>query len=138
MESDALCFLPGKVLQKEFARSGKNVGLLDGNNPYSSTFQNTVAAFSKASTYLKACGWLYYENKNTDCFFVSTFENKNGSYQYNAVNITELGPPDAWFQICKDITMPALTNPSDIVKIYFWNKGTSPVYIDDMEINEIK
>ncbi|MBK5285772.1 MAG: glycosyltransferase family 39 protein [Bacteroidia bacterium] len=136
MESDALCFLQGNVIQKSFAHSGKNVCLTDSSNRYSNTFHNTAGAISKSSTYLKACGWVYYEKKIANCLFVSAFENKDGPYQYNAVSISEFGPPDKWFQICKDIEIPADAEPSNIVKIYFWNKGTSPAYIDDVEITE--
>jgi hypothetical protein len=137
MEAPAQSFHLNKIVEKDFAHSGAKVSMLDGKNSYSATFEDKVGAFSKDANSVTACGWVYYPNKNTECVFVVSFENKNGSILYKTVNATS-GPQNKWFRVCQQVEIPEEARSRDIVKVYFWNKSVNPVYVDDMEIAEIK
>jgi mannosyltransferase len=138
MEKPSQSFQPNKIVEKKFAHSGTKVSELSEGSAYSATFEDRVGAFSKQATSVAACGWVYYEDKNTDCVFVISLENKNGSFLYESVRVTKEGTPGKWFRICRRIKIPVQTKPDDIVKVYFWNKTVSPVYVDDMEVVELK
>jgi hypothetical protein len=137
METTDQSFQQNKVEEKYFAHSGKKVSVLEGKNSYSATFEDRIGAFSKDATSIAACGWVYYADKNTDCVFVVSFESKNNSILYKTVNAAT-GPQIKWFRVCQKIEIPEQARPHDIVKVYFWNRSESPVYIDDMEVAEIK
>jgi hypothetical protein len=137
MEGPAQSFHPNKIEEKNFAHSGIKVSVLDGKDTYSATFEDRVGAFSKDATKVSACGWVYYHDKNADAVFVVSFENKSGSILYKTVSATS-GPQNKWFRVCQTIEIPGQCRPDDIVKVYFWNKTASPVYVDDIAIAEIK
>src|SRR5258706_1031585 len=138
METPAQSFQPNKIEEKNFAHSGTKVSVLNGKNTYSATFEDKAGTFSKQSTAINACGWVYYEDEDTDCIFVISFENKKGSFLYETVNVAKSGPPDKWFPICRRVKIPPQTKPDEIVKAYFWHKEATPLYVDDMEVTEIK
>lgn len=138
METSAQSFRLNNIVEKGFAHSGGKVSMLDGQNAYSATFEDKAGTFSKQSTFIVACGWVFYEDKNTDCSFVVSFENSNGFVLYDATEIMLLGPPNKWFRMCRKIKIPAEVKSDDIVKVYFWNKTKNPVYVDDMEVIEAK
>lgn len=138
MESPAQSFQPHRTEVKSFARSGKKVCVLDMEQAYSSTFEDRVGAFSLPSAKFKACGWVYTETADTNCVLVVSIENKMETYFYKTVRTAELAIAGKWFQVCREFEIPMNASPNDKVKVYFWNKGKSTIYIDDMEITELK
>lgn len=138
MEGAVQSFQPRKIIEKEFARSGKKVCLLDKSSSYSNTFEDRAGAFSNFSGLLKACGWVYHESNNINCVFVISIESDSVPYFYRSAEIKGYGTSKKWFQVCEEIQFPVEMVPTDRVKAYFWNQGETPVYIDDMEIAELK
>lgn len=138
MEAEVPRFQLRKVIEAEFAHSGKKVCMLDKSSPFSNTVEYKMAASSPLARYLKACGWVYLGKDDINCGLVMSIENDKQFLIYQSYDVKKFGSPGAgkWFQVCDEIKIPDKVLPTDRFKTYFWNQGNSPVYVDDMEVIE--
>ncbi len=122
-----------------FAKSGKYALKLDSTTIYS---DNTEAAYSQLTTqdhaWIKVSAWIYPTDSIQKIPFTLACHFNHKGYPYHFMSIdfekTNTIIPNTWNKVTFDYLTPEVRNASDNIKIFFWNRGKLPVYIDDMKV----
>lgn len=138
MESGSQSFQLHRIDEKALTHSGKKVNVLDAEHAYGTTFQDRVGAFNMRGAHVNFCGWVFTGEKNSDDILVISIEHNSKTYLYQAMDVSEQATPGQWSRVCQEIRVPENALSTDTVKFYFWNKGNKPIFVDDMEVTELK
>jgi hypothetical protein len=62
--------------------------------------------------------------------------NHNGSaVKYQTTDLEKMHLlPNQWNKVTMDYESPVITDRNDLLQVYFWNRGNTPVWLDDFVI----
>jgi hypothetical protein len=120
------------------AHSGNYSIVVDETNEYSFGFSSKMGDISeKPLKKIKVCIWCYSPGKDCDgslCVQIAGSGNVNklwGGKLFSDIIKTE----NKWTRTVFEMDIPASANQKEnLVRVFLWNKGTIPVYGDDVEI----
>jgi hypothetical protein len=75
-------------------------------------------------------------HKNGALFVVEIYDELGERYRYGTFPVSEVPPrnPNNWIQEEYSIEIQEIKSPTDLIKIYIWNKEKQPFLIDDVEL----
>lgn len=120
------------------AQSGKKCFMLNSEVLYSPAFEESYRDITnKNYIWLRASVWVYLTapyNESNSAIVIST-ETKEKSYKYLTSNYSNFSiKPFVWTEIYLDYITPDIRHSDDKVKVYFWNMGSKPIFIDNFKI----
>lgn len=106
-------------------------------------FSNVVSAkffqlTDKSYVWVKASAWVYlpYAFKENPFSFVITFQYKKEDYHYKMAPIDEKSlHAKQWNYVEFFYLTPEVLSSKDRLLVYFWLRGTNPVWIDDFRVD---
>jgi hypothetical protein len=121
-----------------FAHSGKFCYRLDSAHIYSKGIEKTYQELTnKDHFWLKIKGWVYpIEDIISNPFsFVVQFTHKDFPYKYKTIDSDKVTLKlNEWNELSMEYLSPEVRKRDDILKIYFWLRGTHQVYVDDIKV----
>ena len=127
-----------KNIVDTIAQSGKKSFVLKDKVRYSIVFEKRYDKISdKSYIWVRASVWVYliapYTESNS-CLVI-TSESKGKSFKYETTYYKDYTIPlRKWTEIHLDYMSPEIRHSSDKIKIYFWNMGKKPVFIDNLKV----
>ncbi len=120
------------------SKSGKYSLKMDSINIFSPGIEKKFTELTeKDHAWIRASAYVYpvIDTKENPLTLVITFQHKDGSYKYRALNTEDLNLKlNEWNKISMDYLTPWLRSKNDMIKIYFWHRGKNEVYIDDFKV----
>ncbi|SMB93516.1 Carbohydrate-binding CenC domain protein [Hymenobacter roseosalivarius DSM 11622] len=121
-------------LTQEKAHTGRYSIKIDPGTEFSLTYINQLYRLSPKrfnTVRLTAWGQLTAPGAAAVVFQITRADQTTAFYE--KIDIKEV---NEWGQINKVLTMPAVLNPADQVKIYLWRAtATAPAYLDDLTLS---
>lgn len=132
-----------KTVTRERAHSGRYAVKVDATNEYGLGYSQVLAkAVDHKPSKLRIEGWALMTDANAKArlglqlFDLTTNRAVFGEGIDYDPTIKEYGK---WVKISKDISLPANTISSQELRVFLWRAGaTSPAYLDDLRISEVK
>jgi hypothetical protein len=118
--------------------SGKKSSCIQASSPYSIVFENTVDYIANSDGYIRVSSRIMGENQ-AEMVLVFDFTSNGKTVFYKTYPVQRRGNSQQWFvsEIFREFPVSSLK--AEKVKIYYWYiKGDSPVYIDDMQVDMVK
>jgi hypothetical protein len=131
----------GMLYSADTVFGGKYSLRMDETHPYSQGFEMPYSQITqKDHAWLRAEVEVYplvpvQENMGS---MVITFQHNGEVYNYRAVSIASPAfhmKPGQWNKLRMDYLTPEVRSEDDVVKVYFWLQGKTPVYIDNLKID---
>lgn len=121
------------------AASGKHSFLLNNTVQFSAAYEEKYYDLTnKNYCWIRASVWVYLTapyNESNSALVVST-ESKGKAYKYLTTNYENFNVKlNTWTEIYLDYLTPEIRHKSDKIKIYFWNMGDKPVFIDNLNVD---
>ncbi|MFK7923315.1 MAG: hypothetical protein AB8H47_15230 [Bacteroidia bacterium] len=124
------------------AASPPHAWLLNAESQFSPAFESRVGDLpAYEDCYLRVEAQVYFEQMEWNIWnqaqFTTLFIREGDTQPYRQTNcrIQRLYDPWAWHELHYEMRIPSRAQPTDIVKVYFWNAGSQKeVFIDDMQI----
>jgi hypothetical protein len=121
-----------------FAHSGKFCYRLDSAHIYSKGIEKTYQELTnKDHFWLKIKGWVYpIEDIISNPFsFVVQFTHKDFPYKYKTIDSDKVTLKlNEWNELSMEYLSPEVRKSDDILKIYFWLRGSHQLYVDDIKV----
>ena len=122
--------------------SGFNSFQLDSVNIYSPTIESTYEQLTKRDhAWIKVTAFVFpTEDKIQNPFsLVVHFNHNDYPYKYKAFDSETMDLQiNQWNKITYFYLTPQVRKLYDNLKVYFWNRGTSKVYIDDLQVEVLE
>jgi hypothetical protein len=127
------------MLDSTYKVDGKYSMKVDKQNPYSATLviphrqiTNKDHAWIRASVYYLSTE----EMKNTPLSLVITYDHEGRkNYKYRGYELEKYeNTPGQWNHFTIDWMTPFPYDINDPLKVYIWNRGDKPIYIDKFKI----
>ncbi len=118
--------------------SGKNASCIQLSSPYSVVFEKEMDFGIKSDGYLRVCSRVKGDTQS-EVLLVFDFSSGGKQVYYKTYPIAFNGNSDIWklSEIFREFPIDRLK--AGKVKIYYWYiKGTTPVYIDDLQVDIVK
>lgn len=126
-------------LQSDTARSGQFAYRTTAELPYSPALSIPFETLVEEEyAWVRISAWVYTDHPVTGSPFelVYTFNHWGGNYKYRALAATaETVVPGTWNRLTVQYMTPEPRSTSDELRIYVWNRGGKPVYVDDVEVS---
>ena len=110
---------------------------MDSTMIYSPEIKNTVKGLTKRDYFwVRASADVFIPKgyKEKLPLLVLTFERKGGSYSYHSYPVdTNVYKPGTWGKISVDLLSPNIRSTSDYFKIHFFNRGKTPILVDNIK-----
>ncbi len=120
------------------AYSGYNSFQLDSVNIYSPAIESTYEQLTKRDhAWIKVTAFVFpTEDKIQNPFsLVVHFNHNDYPYKYKALDSETMDLQiNQWNKVTYFYLTPQVRKLYDNLKVYFWNRGTSKVYIDDLQV----
>jgi len=132
-----------KTLTREQAHSGRYAVKVDVANEYGMGYGQLLAkALDHKPTKMRIEGWAMMADANSkarlDFQLINLLTNKAVVYDGIAYD-TVIKSYGKWVKISKDISLPATITSNLELRVFLWRAGaTSPAYLDDLRISEVK
>ncbi len=122
-----------------YSHSGKYSLRIDSTNVFSPSYKRTYQSLTdKEYAWVRVSAYVYcsVDFKSNPASMVATFMHNEWNYKYT---INDLGPANLetnkWNKVVLDYMTPEARLKTDYLSTYFWLRGKSPIYIDDMRID---
>ena len=118
--------------------SGKKSSCIEASSPYSIVFENTIDFITKSDGYIRVSSRLMGDNQ-AEIVLVFDFTSKGKTVFYKTYPVQNKGNSQQWSisEIFREFPVAHLK--AEKVKIYYWYiKGNSRAYIDDMQVDMVK
>jgi hypothetical protein len=127
---------------QEHVRQGAWALRTDAAQPYSPAFERVLTEADlrpgswvrvKADAFFTQIEW----NEWAMAQLVTLFARDGKHYRITTGRIQRVSDPWAWFPYQYEMKVPAGARPGDLLKVYVWNPGSLPVWIDDLRVEWI-
>lgn len=117
------------------ARSGRHAFLTDSLARYSISYAIPMNTLSeKPIKKINAGVWVKCLANPSKGSFIVSFENGDKIIKYFSFDLDEKKPVmNEWIQLKGTAVTPIALPKDAVLKIYFWNKGTTAILVDDFE-----
>jgi len=132
------CWNNAYTLSSQKSFSGKTSSLITSASPYSVAFEQNMDSIGATDGYIRVNSMISGD-KQAEIRLVFDFQNNDKSVYYKSYPIEFSGNSSEWklSEIFREF--PVARFKTNKIKIYYWYiKGTSPVYIDDIQIDIVK
>lgn len=121
-------------LTLERARTGRYAIKVDQNTEFSLTYLNQLARLSpKRFDKVRLTAWGYLTAPGSASLVFQITRADQTTAFYEKIDISRV---NTWEQVSKVLTLPAVLDPTDQVKVYLWRAAaTAPVYLDDLTLS---
>jgi len=124
------------------AYSGSSSFQLDSANIYTPAIESTYEQLTKKDhAWIKVTAFVFpTEDFNQNPFsLVMHFNHKDYPYKYKAFDSEDMNLQiNQWNKVTYFYLTPEVRKLYDNLKVYFWNRGTSKVYIDDWQVEVLE
>lgn len=128
--------IPNAVTEQFF--SGAHSCRIDSSITYSPAIKKRYEEITdKDHAKLKVSMRIYCTTdvKNNPGSLVVAFEHNGYSYGYVPTDVEKLNIRlNQWTEVSINYLTPVIRTKKDILKVYYWNRGKNPVYIDDLKV----
>lgn len=124
-------------LQNKDAHSGQHAYLTDTANSYSLTFARNISDLSATPVKKISLGvWIKCLALPAKGSCVMSMERAGETIKYYSVDMKESeAVANEWVQLKGETDLPTAQPKDAVIKVYFWNKGATPILIDDLEFS---
>jgi hypothetical protein len=121
-------------LTNEKAHTGQYAIKVDQATEFSLTYLNKLVRLSpQRFDKVRLTGWGFLTAPGAASVVFQITGPDQSTVFYDKIDITEV---DAWQRVSKVMTLPAVLNPTDQVRIYLWRaEAKAPVYLDDVKLS---
>jgi hypothetical protein len=125
------------TLRGPFGFSGKHCSLITRKHPYSVGRYETLAPlFTSNNRVIKVSAMVWSLDRNSGSTLVAETRSGDQKLSYNSFYLAPFVHADQWTPIEAAFYVPRDIPANSIVKIYFFNnKGSPPLFMDDMKID---
>ena len=122
----------------EKAYSGNKSFHLKPTQTYFGIFENNINNLCTKGCYFQINGKIYSDKKFDKEKLLLVFSSeKNGKSEfYKAFSLT-VTEPEEWNDFSFLISLPATLDKNNLLKIYFWNKGKTDCFLDDIKLKSM-
>ena len=137
-------FLPYdfRVIQSSYAHSGNYVNKMDTAFPYSLNATGRWGDFTtKQIKEVRGDYWVYPTQTNQSVFLVCVYEYPGSTqpFYYEFYDAAKsLTKANEWQFVSTTFYLPDTIDPNLTFKMFIWNKGVQPAYVDDFGIQFIE
>ena len=125
-------------IRKPFGTSGKCSSMIAFKHPYSIGLFRTLAPLYTTANRVIRVSAMVYSDGTTASTLVCEFKSDERSLSYNAFYLADYVQPCKWTPVEAAFYVPGEIPANTIARIYFFNnKGSDPLFIDDMTIDFI-
>lgn len=118
--------------------SGSRAYLLDSTRIYSPSIEASYKEITEkdhAWIRITACVYPFKDDGEDPFSLVVHFTHNGYSYKYRAYDSEKMElNMGEWNRITYDYLTPEVRRKSNVLKVYFWNRGAGRVYIDDLKV----
>ncbi|HMW38400.1 MAG: hypothetical protein K1X68_08685 [Saprospiraceae bacterium] len=115
--------------------SGKKSSACGSGQEYSATFLYPVQNLPDPLSHLELNVQLFQETMEPKANLVIELIGKKIKNNYTGIPLTSISQvTNAWTSVHHSYTLPADFNQYELIKIYFYNPGSSRIYVDDIGI----
>ncbi|MEL6591139.1 MAG: hypothetical protein AAFQ68_13705, partial [Bacteroidota bacterium] len=124
------------------SHSPPNAWQLNADNQFSPAFESRVGDLPayedcyirvEAQIYFERMEWNIWNQAQLTTLFIR--EGDTQPYRQTNCRVQRLYDPWAWHNLYYEMKVPSKAQPSDIVKVYFWNAGSQQeVLVDDLQV----
>lgn len=127
------------AIQKGEAHSGSYYTLINGEIPYSLTFQRPLIELSeKQVKKIRFQTWGRIQSLNSDVSLICSLESPDTKIMYLSEPFAKhIKKADTWTLIQGEATLPEKIPANAILKLYIWSSTNSSAQADDFEIELI-
>jgi hypothetical protein len=125
-------------LVTDIVKNGRYAFRMDTGMRFSPGLRSEYGELSKKSQVgIRVTAWIYSkfpfpENPGN---IVVTSNHKGLNYRYEAIMFErENLKPGQWNQVVLNYIAPESPDPTDIIQVYLWYRGTKELYVDDLKI----
>ena len=124
------------------ALSGSNSFQLDSINIYTTAIESTYEQLTeKDHAWIKVTAYVYPTDNSIQNPFslVVHFNHNNYPYKYRAFDSEKMNLQlNKWNKVTYFYLTPEVRKKYDNLKVYFWNRGTGKVFIDDLQVEVLE
>jgi len=118
--------------------SGKKSFSLNSKSVYSPGIRVRFSDLNPGSnSWIRTSAFVWFDGlvSEAKCSLVTTCFHNGVNYKYRFLPL-EAQPlkTGKWNRVNIDYHIPSLVNQDDLIQVYFWYRGNSEIFIDDMEI----
>jgi len=125
-------------IRMPFGTSGTHSSFITRKHPYSIGLFRELAPLYTSGNRIIRVSALVYSVGITASTLVAEFNSGEQSLSYNAFYLAEFVLPDHWTPVETSFYVPRGIPENSVARIYFFNnKGSAPLFIDDMTIDFI-
>jgi len=124
-------------LSSDFAFSGEYSEKLSNEHEYSYVFSRRIGdVFKSQENIINISVMGNFVKENSDANLVVSLSSPEGeAYSWKGMNFSYfIKKPYEWRKIYHSVRFHNIQSPDDIIKVYVWNNGGKPIYIDDFKI----
>jgi hypothetical protein len=125
------------TIRSPFGYSGKHCSMITHTHPYSVGRYETLAPlFTSNNRVIKVSAMVWSLDKNSGSTLVVETRSGDQKLSYNSFYLAPFVHADQWTPVEAAFYVPRDIPENSIAKIYFFNnKGSPPLFIDDMKID---
>jgi hypothetical protein len=125
------------TIRRPFGTSGKHCSMITHKHPYSVGRSDLIAPlFTTANRIILVAAMVYSPDSASRSTLVMEVRSENQKLSYSSVYLKAYVQADQWTPIEMAFYVPGNIPENSIAKIYFFNnKGSEPLFIDDLKID---
>lgn len=133
LSAEPIAWKNTNTLQEGMAFSGKIASKLDYENEYSIVFEQKIGYIDHRSPKRFTFQAMMYSTEPQAVGFMVA--SVTGTEYYRSYPVSEFLPEgNKWEKVRTTFTFPDSLKPSDVLKVYIWNKKQSELLIDDLTL----
>lgn len=133
LSAEPIAWKNANALHEGLAFSGKTASKLDYENEYSIVFEQKIGYIDHRSPRRFTFQAMMYSPDPLPVGFMVA--SVSGTEYYRSYPVTEFLPEGKkWEKVRTTFTFPDSLKPSDMLKVYIWNKKQSELLIDDLRL----
>jgi len=133
LSAEPIAWKNANALHEGLAFSGKTASKLDYENEYSIVFEQKIGYIDHRSPRRFTFEAMMYSPEPLPVGFMVA--SVSGTEYYRSYPVAEFLPVgEKWEKVRTTFTFPDSLKPSDVLKVYIWNKKQSELLIDDLTL----